>query len=613
MYKLTIKTLICLIAGFLPATAATIHIPADFPTIQEGIDYPNNHYQDTILVHPGIYEENIVLNGDGLIIASLFITTGDTFFIDQTIIDGGGIGPVFYMNGHDSHPYVIMGFTVRNGYFASGGGFHGNDSYYHIFSNVIEQNEANQDGGAIALLNSSGVIEINKIVNNSCLQRGGGIYIENSSVFIQQNIIDGNTGCGIYWNGDYTEITDNTISNNIGGGFRSVFFSGVLNRNIIYNNTVQGYGGGIYVGQNNSIYCRNNTIVFNNAENGGGVYCDDDIFQGVNNIIYANQADDNPQLGKSDEAHFIMSFSLIEGGWNGEGNIDADPLFVDQDDFDFHLQSGSPCIDSGNPSTPEDPDETRSDMGALYFDQSIPIVEDQSQRDSSYGFWFDSTQIRWQEFFPTLDNLIEIELFVSKIGAPGNLIFQVLSDSDELISADTISENLTPLNGWLEIRLSDPAELSPGESHKIQLLSDQLSPSPENRYVWRGSLNSDYPGINDVFDSWPNYDYAFVTYGYPLTEIADDIPLPKSISLFQNYPNPFNSGTSISYTLSKPSRVTLEIYDILGRKVSTLVNSQQIAGYHQVNWIADDFSTGMYFYKLQAANNIETKKMLLLK
>ncbi len=92
-----------------------------------------------------------------------------------------------------------------------------------------------------------------------------------------------------------------------------------------------------------------------------------------------------------------------------------------------------------------------------------------------------------------------------------------------------------------------------------------------------------------------------------------NILAPENISLFQNYPNPFNASTVIKYELPKQSQVTIEIYDILGRKVTTLIDKQQPAGYHQAIWHADDFASGMYFYKLQAGDFIETKKMILMK
>jgi len=89
--------------------------------------------------------------------------------------------------------------------------------------------------------------------------------------------------------------------------------------------------------------------------------------------------------------------------------------------------------------------------------------------------------------------------------------------------------------------------------------------------------------------------------------------LPSGFSLSSNYPNPFNSSTTISYTLPHPADVTLDIYDILGRKIETLVNKQQPAGYHQVVWNADDFTSGVYFYKLATGDFAESKKMLLIK
>ena len=89
--------------------------------------------------------------------------------------------------------------------------------------------------------------------------------------------------------------------------------------------------------------------------------------------------------------------------------------------------------------------------------------------------------------------------------------------------------------------------------------------------------------------------------------------LPSRCYLSQNYPNPFNSSTTISYTLPHSCDVTIDIYDILGRKVETLVNDEQPAGYHQVIWNADDAVSGIYFYRINASDYTETKKMMLLK
>ena len=83
--------------------------------------------------------------------------------------------------------------------------------------------------------------------------------------------------------------------------------------------------------------------------------------------------------------------------------------------------------------------------------------------------------------------------------------------------------------------------------------------------------------------------------------------------IFENYPNPFNATTTIQYNLPMASDVTIDIYDLLGNKVETLIDKNQQAGYHRVIWNADDFSSGMYFYKIQARDFMDSRKMLLLK
>ncbi len=89
--------------------------------------------------------------------------------------------------------------------------------------------------------------------------------------------------------------------------------------------------------------------------------------------------------------------------------------------------------------------------------------------------------------------------------------------------------------------------------------------------------------------------------------------VPKSYKLYQNFPNPFNPKTVISYQLPVISDVDLSIYNLLGQKIVTLVSEKQKAGYHQVEWDATGFSSGVYYYKIEAGNFVETRKMVYLK
>lgn len=92
-----------------------------------------------------------------------------------------------------------------------------------------------------------------------------------------------------------------------------------------------------------------------------------------------------------------------------------------------------------------------------------------------------------------------------------------------------------------------------------------------------------------------------------------DHELPHSYSLYQNYPNPFNPSTAISYQVPMVNRVTIEVYDVLGREVKTLVNGTKFPGNYEVKFDASDLPSGVYFYRMTAANFSQVKKLLLLK
>jgi hypothetical protein len=105
------------------------------------------------------------------------------------------------------------------------------------------------------------------------------------------------------------------------------------------------------------------------------------------------------------------------------------------------------------------------------------------------------------------------------------------------------------------------------------------------------------------------------------TEIAMDTPietpptqsLVKDYRLNQNYPNPFNPSTVISYDLRKAGEVKLQVFNSIGQKVATLVNSAQNAGFHKITFNASGLNSGLYFYKLDTGDFAQTKKMMLIK
>ena len=100
--------------------------------------------------------------------------------------------------------------------------------------------------------------------------------------------------------------------------------------------------------------------------------------------------------------------------------------------------------------------------------------------------------------------------------------------------------------------------------------------------------------------------------------IDESNQLPTAFNLYNNYPNPFNPTTQIRYDLPEDARVSITIYDLMGRSIKSLVHSNQTAGYHSVRWDAtsdmgEGVSAGMYIYTIQAGEFRQTKKMVLLK
>jgi beta-N-acetylhexosaminidase len=100
--------------------------------------------------------------------------------------------------------------------------------------------------------------------------------------------------------------------------------------------------------------------------------------------------------------------------------------------------------------------------------------------------------------------------------------------------------------------------------------------------------------------------------------LITDVPAPSLASLpaqfsLGNYPNPFNPATVISYQLPAISVVTLRVYDVLGREITTLVDGVQQAGIHSVRWDASRYSSGVYLYRLTTDAFVQTRKMVLLK
>jgi uncharacterized delta-60 repeat protein len=116
------------------------------------------------------------------------------------------------------------------------------------------------------------------------------------------------------------------------------------------------------------------------------------------------------------------------------------------------------------------------------------------------------------------------------------------------------------------------------------------------------------------FDGESRAVYTTIKYSQTTTGVKQvTLGMPEKYSLEQNYPNPFNPATVIRYSLPVTSYTTLKIYNVLGQEVATLVNEMKQLGSYEVTWDASGMASGVYLYRLQAGNYIDTKKLILLK
>jgi len=137
--------------------------------------------------------------------------------------------------------------------------------------------------------------------------------------------------------------------------------------------------------------------------------------------------------------------------------------------------------------------------------------------------------------------------------------------------------------------------------------------------MFKGDVFDIHFDCDEMEDPQLTRDYIVRVVGrYQPDYNVHDYLTPGDFRLYDNYPNPFNPSTTISYDLPAASQVSLEVFNLLGRKVTTLVNGFQTAGHQKIYWNGQNsagvtVSSGVYFYRLTTDTYVQTKKMILLK
>jgi hypothetical protein len=358
MYRLIFLLFLVLLIFASPLHSRIIHVPIDSTTIQGGINGAVDG--DTVLVADGTYtgdgNRDIDFTGKAIVLMS---ENGP----EETIIDceGSEVEPHrgFYFHSGEDSTSVLQGFTITNGWAGSGGGIYNNGSSPTITDCTFIHNWTfSDDGGGMFNFLSNPTVTNCTFSGNSASWDGGGMYNSSSSPTVTNCIFSGN----------------NAINAGCGGGMVNFL---TTSRPMVTNCTFSGnnatYGGGMY-NNSSSPTVTNCSFSDNSAEYRGGVmyneYSGDPTI--TNCILWGNLPDEIYNF----DSDPIVTYSNVEGGYAGEGNINTDPRFVSFCGFDYLLRPYSPCVDKGDPAI-EDflydwhprwpdwyPNSSRSDMGA---------------------------------------------------------------------------------------------------------------------------------------------------------------------------------------------------------------------------------------------------------
>jgi len=312
-----------------------INIPGDYHTIQEGIDAASNG--DTVLVDTGTYVENIWFSGKNITVASHYLTTLDTSYISQTIIDGHeGGSVVYFLNGEDSTA-VLCGFTIQKGRGDGygvfyGGGIYCKESSPKLCNLIVKDNHVYDGGGGMYICLSQPTLQ-NIIIKNNSANGGGGIFIVVSQVALHNVTIKNNSA--IYGGG----ININSKSNNI-------FFDSIHQCSIHSNHGA--IGKEIYSLEPVEIYLdtfsvANPTNFYAAPLNYFDLHISNGLIELTDADLYVSPDGDNNNDGLSEETPFktiYHSFSMIIAdslhhhtvhlleGTYGEYNAETFPVYI---------------------------------------------------------------------------------------------------------------------------------------------------------------------------------------------------------------------------------------------------------------------------------------------
>jgi parallel beta-helix repeat protein len=560
---------------------ATIRVWQDYYTIQDAIDAAVSG--DTVLVEPGEYVENIDFKGRGILLVS---AQG----VEKTIIDGAENGSVITFTSGEDSTATVKGFTINYG-----AGSPAEDGRYY----------------------------------------GGGIYCSSSSPRILCNLVRENfveTGCGSCGGG--MAILGNSCPLVEGNRFIANGVSSLCD-------ALVNYGGAIYVAGSSAPLLRENIFHYNYADWGGGIAVQDSARPVIQKNRFYGNLWNSIWIGQ-------RAVPLI-GGSSGTGN-DISPAFMNMQGGALLRSGDGPLINAQynyfgacppgeNQVYPLQQFDTRN-CSTWPVQDHFPLVIGNRWTfgittsvspaiiDTVRETVIDTVSIYRRPYF-RFDQFRGLEHPLLKLTEENKLIWRLdPAGSEEKVWVDFTAQ------------VGDRWDVSNG----LENWTVELQSKTDHIEVPAGTFNNCYrfhfyfDGMDNDWDEWyapgigpvkrilngavAQWEYLLVSAhvrGIDYTAVRNSYDaLPEKQTLYQNYPNPFNAATCICYDLHIADMVTLDIYNVAGQHVRSLVALRQSRGSHSIQWDGTDdagkaIPSGVYIYRLHTNGWSINRRMVLLR
>jgi C1A family cysteine protease len=543
----------------------------------------------------------------------------------------------------------------------NGGGIYALNSTFIMENNIIFDHENYDLGGGVCSEYSAFTSSYDSIYGNDVESKGSAIYCKRAELSISHSVIKDNVssnGGAIYHRADSLFISNCQImynqSSDIGGGlFADSSMARIVNTTFDHNTTEYYYGANILFNHLPSLHFRNNIVSYGQ---GTGIT----IWDSSNISFQYNNCFGN----KLQDIHGMVADST---------NICAAPRYADTTSCDYHLLIHSPSIDRGDTGC-SDPDGSRCDQGAYGGPQANMSSPSMIQNLTATAIGDTTIILQWDEnlspgvsyyavYSDTCSGFIPAESLLVSTVSDGitsyqhhpveNCHFYRVSAANYDGLGGGYSEEATACTGGLDTNppmvtvnyphggetftIGDTLQIEwvATDSNGVDSVSIYYSQDGGNNHTLISSGESNDSVYTWIAPSPPSDSCTVKIVAYdPYLNAGEDTSdslftineettdsdntTPYVNSLKQNYPNPFNGTTTISYSLAQPSEVKIRIYNVSGRLIKTLLDSEMIAGNHSLIWKGEDergnqTSSGVYFIRIKAGNYTKTRKIIYLR